>query len=323
VLVEIVPDGLEALRQIQRLVGAATLPIILMSAEAASSEIARGLHLGAHDYIARPFDSSVARARIERQLALKQTLDERQQTIASLKSAHDLKDRFLYIATHDLKSPLSNIRLAQGLLRDVVGEDPTAADALDTIAETVDWMNTLVEDFLDTALLKNGGSQLNLEPVRLADAIQAAIAQYQGLAARKDITVATPHLEGFALADPARLMQIVGNLISNAIKYSPRHSSITITAETSGQLVRISVHDSGPGISLAERSRLFHAFSQLSAQPTAGESSSGLGLWIVKELVELHQGCVDVMCPPEGGSIFSVELPRCTPSLLPAQIAQN
>lgn len=302
-------NGFDVLAAIRQLPGSADMPVIMLSALSQAEDVVRGLQLGANDYITKPFDMEVVRARVERQLTIKRALDERQATIAHLLDAHEMKDRFLRIATHDLKNPLNNIRLAQYFLRDRVGEDPEAASALDAIDETVSWMNRLVEDFLDASLLKSGGAELQLEAVTVEEVLWAVVDQYSASAARKNITLLFADTEGVVLADRRRLMQIVANLVSNAIKYSPPERFVTLSSEVRADRVRLSVADEGEGIPVEEQKDLFTAFGKLTPRPTAGESSSGLGLWIVKELAELQHGVVGVDSPPDGGSIFWVELP--------------
>ncbi|HEX2906448.1 MAG TPA: HAMP domain-containing sensor histidine kinase, partial [Phototrophicaceae bacterium] len=140
------------------------------------------------------------------------------------------------------------------------------------------------------------------------------IEQHSASASRKDITLLIGKDEGVIQADNHRMVQIIGNLVSNAVKYSPPQHFVTVSSEILEGRVRISVADEGPGISPDERKNLFKAFSKLSNKPTGGETSSGLGLWIVKELVDLHGGEVGVDCPPDGGSIFWVELPVHVPA---------
>jgi signal transduction histidine kinase len=308
-------NGFDVLSAIRQLPFGTDLPVMLVSALAQPSDIVRGLQLGASDYITKPFNMEVMRARIQRHLMVKQALDERETAIAYLKDAEAMKDHFLRIATHDLKNPLNSIRLAQYYLRDLVGENRQALNALDAIEETVSWMNNLVEDFLDTSMLKNGKAELELEAVNVPSVIWQVIDQYGGSANRKGVTLMMGKMEGVAMADRNRLIQVIGNLVSNAVKYSPPERFITISSEVKGSRVHISVADEGPGIPPEERELLFKAFVKTSARPTGGESSSGLGLWIVKELVELLGGEVSVDSPPDGGSVFTVELPQYQPAL--------
>jgi signal transduction histidine kinase len=104
---------------------------------------------------------------------------------------------------------------------------------------------------------------------------------------------------------------MLSNLVSNAIKFSPRNTTIMVWVDEGDKWQRICVSDQGPGIPTDERDKLFGMFSRLSTHPTGTESSTGLGLWIVKQLAELQNGHVGVECPQDGGSIFWVELPTC------------
>lgn len=302
-------DGLEVLTKIRANARTVDLPVILISGIAKHDAIVIGLQSGANDYISKPFDADIIKARIKNQLAMKRLLDEREQTIAYLKNSHEIKDRFLRIATHDLKSPLNSIQLAQYYLRSVIGNDPTAIDALDVIEDTVNTMNELVEDFLDTSALETGKTDLQIERVEAESALWDVIARYSATANKKNITLLMGKSDGYALADKARLAQMIGNLVSNAIKYSSPNQIVTVSSRVIRDKVRIFVVDEGPGIGADERPRLFQAFSKLSNRPTGGEHSNGLGLWIVKELAQMHKGTAGADFPRTGGSIFWVEVP--------------
>jgi two-component system, sensor histidine kinase and response regulator len=301
--------GLELLKRIRSNGLMADLPIILLSPRLHDPTVIEGLQQGANDYITGPFDMHVIRALIKSQLALKKRLDEQQETITYLKTRYDLKDRFFRIATHDLKNPLNNIMLAQHQLRAVVGDHPLAAEALDTIVDTIHSMSDLVEEFLDSAALENGSPDLQLGAVEVEAVVAEVVLRYSTAANRKNIALNMDEAQGVVLADYDRLVQILNNLLSNAIKFSLPDSTVTLSAASREKTVRICVTDQGPGIPLSERANLFKAFSKLSPRPTAGESSSGLGLWIVKEMATLQKGSVGVDCPADGGSIFWVELP--------------
>ncbi|MBZ0286003.1 MAG: response regulator [Anaerolineae bacterium] len=302
-------DGLDVLAKIRAKTATRDLPVILISGVARHDAIVKGLQNGANDYISKPYDTDIVRARIKNQLAMKRLLDEREQTIVYLRNSHEVKDRFLRIATHDLKSPLNSIQLAQYYLRTVIGNDPSAIDALDVIEDTVNTMSELVEDFLDTSALETGKTDLQLEPVEAESALWDVIARYSATANKKNITLLMGKCEGDAMADKARLAQMIGNLVSNAIKYSSPDQIITVSSRVIRDKVRFFVADEGPGIKPDERSRLFQAFSKLSNRPTGGEHSTGLGLWIVKELAQMHQGAAGADFPRTGGSIFWVEVP--------------
>lgn len=302
-------NGMDVLDSIRLNPQIADLPVVIVSALTHNEDIVRGLQSGANDYITKPFDPDVVRARVHAQLATKKQLDERQQTISNLWMRHELKDRFLKIATHDLKSPLNSIRLAHYHLRNVLGDNPDAIEALDTIETTVNTMNELVEDFLDSAAIQTGKADINLQAVVVEDVIWEVVSRYSATAIQKHITLLIGDTEGVALADYPRLAQIIGNLVSNAIKYSPHNRMVTVASQVNDDFVHITVADEGPGIPEAEHNALFEPFGKLSNRPTGGESSTGLGLWIVRELVSLHNGAAGFECPSEGGSIFWVDIP--------------
>jgi signal transduction histidine kinase len=207
---------------------------------------------------------------------------------------------------------LSNIRIAQFYLRNLVGDDPEAANALDTIETTIESMQEVVDEFLDTAALQQGGLQLKLEVIQVEELLWEMVTQYSMAAQRKNIAMIVGASPGTVRADPSMAQQIVGNLLSNALKYSPLGSTVTLSASVSADRVRICVADQGPGIPEAERGQLFQPFAKLSTRPTGGESSTGLGLWISSQFVAVQRGAIGADFPTDGGSIFWVELPAST-----------
>lgn len=304
------PDmtGLEVLEIIRKAPATVDLPVVLISALSDTDDIVRGLQLQANDYISKPIDIDVVMARVDTQLKLKQTSDLQKQAIAELEAAQHMKDKLLRIASHDLRSPLSNVSMVHSLLREYVKDQPDALEILDTLQMTVKKMKGIIEEFLDVSKFQASGIEIQLGHVEVAEIVAAVVAQYSRMAYDKNIVIQTWDLPGIVLADHARLEQALNNLVTNAIKYSPQDTVISLWSEIRDGLVRINVGDQGPGIPADERDRLFKEFSKLSTRPTAGEASSGLGLWIVKQMVNLQGGDVGVDCPPDGGSIFWIEL---------------
>ena len=306
------PDmtGLQVLEIIRGQSATADLPVVLISALSDTDDIVRGLQLQANDYIVKPIDIDVVMARVETQLKLKQTSDLQKQAIAELEAAQQMKDKLLRIASHDLRSPLSNVNMVHALLRDYVADQPDALEILDTLQVTVGKMKGIIEEFLDVSKFQTSGIDITLGPVEVSEIVAAVAAQYSRMAFDKNIAIQTVDLPGVALADHARLEQALNNLVTNAIKYSPRDTVISLWSDVQDGRVRLNVADQGPGIPAGERDKLFKEFSQLSTRPTAGEASSGLGLWIVKQMVNLQGGAVGVDCPQDGGSIFWIDLPH-------------
>jgi len=304
--------GLEVLKIIRKTPATVDLPVILISALSNNDDIMRGLKTEANDYIPKPIDVDVVIARVETQLKLKTMTDTYKQSITELEAAQQLKDRLFGIASHDLKSPLSTLLMGHSLLQEALKDRPETSRVMNIMLSTITKMNEIIEEFLDLAASQSGNIQISLAPVNLDQTILEVIAHYSITAMKKSIQLTAGEIAGVAHADQARLQQVLNNLVSNAIKFSPRESTITLWSEANGDKVRVYVADQGPGIPENEREKLFKEFSKLTPRPTAGESSTGLGLWIVKHMVMLQNGMVGVDCPPEGGSVFWVELPEAT-----------
>jgi two-component system, sensor histidine kinase and response regulator len=306
-----VMNGFEVLERIRSQDSTTNIPVIMVTAKHGSADIVRALNLGANDYITKPIDINMVLARVKTQVTVKRLIDEREQAIVRLRSVQEMRDRLFRVAAHDLKNPLANIRMVEYMLHDLVPEDETVSKVMETFQLSLDAMEQVLADFLDVVVLQSGKLDLKTRCLALDAVIYNQVLQYSVHAQQKTIELRLGDVSGAALADESRLGQVVSNLVSNAIKYSPRGTTVSIWTEAAGNFVRLNVADQGPGIPEAERYLLFTEFGKLTTRPTAQESSTGLGLWIVKNLVELMGGMVGVDCPPDGGSIFWIELPMC------------
>lgn len=222
-----------------------------------------------------------------------------------------MQERFYRIVSHDLKGPLTNLRMAHYLLRDIFPDDAEAHEVLVNAEMSLNEMQEMVRVFLDVGAAQPGKIDLMIDCIDPVTIVTSVIRQYGLVAARKGIQVETQLADGLIFADSRLMTHIVSNLLSNAIKYSALNSLIRITLSHHDHCLRFAVHDSGPGVPENERADLFQPFSRLSAKPTAEESSTGLGLWIVKHLTEMQRGRVGVEFPASGGSRFYVDLPTC------------
>ncbi|MBI1277745.1 MAG: hypothetical protein GC179_06420 [Anaerolineaceae bacterium] len=313
--VVIIDGDLEQLKSIRANTAVIDLPILMMSSPCEAGLQVQAFDLGVNDVVVMPLPVDVLKARIRRLVKAKQRIDEKQQVISFLKTAYEKKDRFLQIVTHDLKNPVNNVRLAHYFLQTEISDTPANKEALTTIEMAINTMNDLITNFLDTAALEKGKTHLNLEPVVMEDLIWEVISRYSETANTKNITLLMGETEGEVMADPNRFMQVMSNLVSNAIKFSPNDRFVTIASTETAGRVRLTVTDEGPGIPTHEQSALFEPFSKLSPRPTNGESSTGLGLSIVKELVLLHNGKVGLDSEENNGCTFWVELPAYKPEL--------
>lgn len=251
-------------------------------------------------------------------IMLNKTLELRvEQRTQALVALNNEKNEFLGIAAHDLKNPLAGILSSAEILQRYYANDTQVKRFVDMIMSASDQMMEIITNLLDVNRLESGKKMLNLNPISLA-VIEPMVEEYQQRASRKGIVV---HYElpadrplPVVLADEQALWQVADNLISNAVKYSPHWKNVWVRilrqTNESGTLVgRIEVKDEGPGISEEDKKRMFGKFERLTAQPTGGENSTGLGLSIVKKLVEMQNGRIWCESQPGKGATFIVELP--------------
>jgi signal transduction histidine kinase len=242
------------------------------------------------------------------------------ETNAALQEANRLKNELLSIAAHDLKNPLQTIISYSQLIR----EEPSLNEIKTmsvSIEKGANHMFRLITAMLETAALESGNLVLERQCINLSELVKDVLAAAAQLFAAKSIVVqfdAPPQCE--LSGDPTHLYNMIDNLISNAIKYSPKHTQVAVTIEKrdapkTGEevpraLLLVAVKDEGQGLTEKDKEHLFGKFQRLSAKPTGGETSTGLGLSIVKQIAELHSG--RVWAESEGknkGATFFVELP--------------
>jgi signal transduction histidine kinase/ligand-binding sensor domain-containing protein len=220
------------------------------------------------------------------------------------------KTEILGIAAHDLKNPLTTILGLLELLQMDPPTDPRKGEYLAGIGRSADKMRVLLDDLLSTAALETGHLELQPEQLdgrALVDAVARDLAR---AAQRKDqkVVVSGDHVP--VQADEMRVLQALENLVSNALKFSPAGSTVRVDVARHGDQVRFRVRDEGPGLTPEDQAGLFKKFTRLSARPTANEPSTGLGLSIVKRLVELHGGRTWAESDGPGrGATFVIELP--------------
>ena len=247
---------------------------------------------------------------------LASALDAQRQAIErqneELRQLNGTKNTFLGIVAHDLRNPIGNIQMAAQVLVEMEANitEEERHSLLNDIYRQAQYMLFLINDLLDVTAIEAGRLGLSLEAVDMPTFLTECLELHARLASFKDIRVVLePVPPGTVWADARRLHQIVDNLVSNAIKFSPRGSVVIVRAGQEGGGWRVSVEDRGPGIREDERERLFQYFERLSARPTGGEHSTGLGLAITRRAVEAHGGQIGVEPSLDGGSIFWFTLP--------------
>ncbi len=231
---------------------------------------------------------------------------------ATLLRMNDDKDKMLHAVAHDLQSPVVNIRGLSNILESDPNLDLESEQILKMISRELDKSDHLVRNLLDLESIESGDLKIATETVSLTEMISLIGSKYHKLAGNKNISVETliaEKEEVVITTDPGFIQRIMDNLISNAIKFSPKGTEIKIELKKKLDQVIIQVSDQGPGLSPQDQSRLFGRFQRLTAQPTGGEPSAGLGLAITKALVDRLNGSIRVTSAPGEGAAFAVSFP--------------
>lgn len=240
-----------------------------------------------------------------------QLLQREQAARAEAERVNRIKDEFLAILSHELRSPLNPILGWTKLLQSRKFDPAKTSEALATIERNVKLQTQLIDDLLDIAKILRGKLSVKTEPVDLVFVIEAAIESVSAAAVAKEIHLCSvlPQI-GQVSGDAARLQQIMWNILSNAIKFTPTKGQVEIYLSREGNQAQITVKDTGKGINPDFLPHIFESFRQEDASTTRKYGGLGLGLAIVRHLVEAHGGTICASSPGEGqGSIFIVQFP--------------
>ena len=214
--------------------------------------------------------------------------------------------------SHELKTPVALIKgYADTLLREDAHWDPKMTrESLTVIVEEADRLNKLIDDLLDASRLQAGGLSLEMEPVMLATLVERVAGHFRTQTQAHEFDVRFPADWPAVPGDPARLEQVLNNLVSNAIKYSTPGGRIEISGRALPDEVIVTVSDEGTGIPLEEQPRVFERFFRGARERNQRTPGAGLGLYLVKAIVEAHGGRIWVESNPGEGAAFSFAIPR-------------
>lgn len=302
-------DGLEVCRRIKQDPKTLDLPVIFLTAANESELAAKALKEGAVDFINKPFNTSELLARVRTHVDLKQTRDELRRIIRQ-------KNELMSAVAHDLKNPVSAVRFSAHLLRNegLRAPDPRA-ELVDSIIESCDGVLGFIQARLEQSALEAKAAQVRVEVIDVGEVAEDVIRQNMMLAHAKQqklTTVGVLKELPLAKGDPDAVGRVLDNLISNAIKFSPAGAEIRVEAGVGGggaRVLKLVVVDQGPGLTAEDSNDLFKPYQRLSARPTGGESSTGLGLSIAYELVRSMGGDIGCDSEPGKGASFWFTLP--------------
>jgi len=280
---------------------------VMMITSYASLDLAvKAINNGAYNFVPKPFTPDELKSAME---SIAKNLYLKRMTREMNKDAREAKFQFLSVLSHELKSPLNAI---EGYLR--IMADRQVGNNLDDYdnminrsMERIKGMRGLIMDLLDLTRIENGTKQRRIAKNDIIEIIKASLQMFEPMAAQRNIkTELIAPDELYLMGDREEFNIIVNNLISNAIKYNKDFGTITCTVRKEKGKVSFAVTDTGVGMSEEEKALLFHDFVRIKNEKTRNIAGSGLGLSIVKKLVEMNEGSIEVESYPDKGSTFTI-----------------
>lgn len=321
-------DGIEMVKRFRARTDTAHTPIVMLSSKDEAVVKSEAFSAGANDYLVKlpdriellariRYHSNAYLAHLQRDAAMRALRESQQlllQANTALSETNNQLNQFVGIAAHDLRNPLSAvIGYAKLLLRPGQDVPPTPQQEgfIANIQSSSEFMLRLVDDLLDVSKIEAGELNLERRPTNLSALVEANLVLHRLHAEAKQIDIFLELDSSIPLLsiDPDKLDQVLNNLVSNALKFSQPQTVVRVALKRVDDSVQLSVADAGPGIPAAELNNLFRPFGRTSVKATQGEKSTGLGLVIVKKIVDGHGGRIAVDSKPGNGTTFTVVIP--------------
>ena len=304
-------DGYGVLQALRADPATAAVPFIFLTAKVAHEDIRYGMGMGADDYLTKPFTNEELLEAIETRLARQAHYNDLQQQLAEVSKSEQIKTDMIRLAAHDLRNPINATKLALSVLKRKYAGGIERIEEFHQIAAAATQMETITTDILSLERVQMAGQDNIMQPVNLAAMVErvyltaAPQAEMKNLQLECEITVAGVSVQ----ADPAQLQEAFQNLVSNAIKYTPAGGSVLIRVACKGGMVQLTVEDNGYGVPDEQMGRLFQPFFRAETPEIQAIPGFGLGLNLVKNIVERHQGRMIAESVYGEGSVFGFSLP--------------
>jgi two-component system sensor histidine kinase/response regulator len=303
-------DGFETCRRLKAHQTTRDIPVIFMTALSDTVDKVTGFEVGAVDYITKPIQPEEVLARVNAHLAIQYLQQQLQQALAHEQELNRLKSRFMSMALHDLRTPLTSILLTTELLQHYGDRMSTEQKAVEYagIEKTIKRMTSMLNEFLMLSKAEAGKFEYHPQPTWIEQFCQDIVAEFRGMSKETHTLLFSGTGQDFqATIDPKLLQHVFSNLLSNAIKYSPSGGTVAFILTRDEDNITVQITDQGIGIPEEAQARLFEAYHR--AENVGDIRGTGLGLSIVKQFVELHGGTIQVQSEVNKGSTFTVVLP--------------
>lgn len=304
-------DGFETCRIIKKDSKNENIPVIFITALNDTDSLVEGFKAGGVDYITKPFNKEELISRVKTHLDLKQTQDELRKTTQHLTELNALKDKMFSVIGHDLRSPLSSVKMTLEFLSFMTEENPELAENINIMQKTTDEVFGLLDNLLGWAKSQSGNLFVEPEQVSLNEIVNSIYLLNKGNINLKKIQFHFDKEKDLSVfADMNTLKTVFRNLVSNAIKFTPEGGKISINSQKQDDHVLVEIKDSGVGIPTENIPKLFDSAQHVTTYGTNRESGSGLGLVLCHDYVVKNKGKIWVESTVGEGTSFFVQLPN-------------
>jgi signal transduction histidine kinase len=323
-------DGIEAARRVR---SDLAIPVVFMTGHADVATLAKARLSQPYGYIVKPFDAAAVRAQVEtvhyRRLAEREREHAQRdreagvrRDVERLQELNEMRSRFVSVASHELNTPLTPLLLSVSLLKQSLEGKVTATEAqsLAILGRNLERLASLVKDLLDAARLQSSRLPLSLAPTNLRLLADGVADTFRGRATERKVRIET-HGTGLAeaMADANRVIQVLTNLVDNALKFTPAGGRVDLFVTAAGPNVQLEVKDTGRGLDAAQVAQLFQPFAMVHDLATTQGQGTGLGLYVSRGIAELHGGTLTCRSDGPGkGTSFMLTLPAAGPPSAPA-----
>ncbi|MGV8124676.1 MAG: response regulator [Candidatus Xenobiia bacterium LiM19] len=307
--------GEELCRQIRKELMLRDLPVIVLTAMPERGTLLKLFDAGATDYLIKPFVQEELLARLKVHLDVRLLNRELQSRLDTLKKFDRMKDRFLAVCSHDLRSPLNGIISLTSLMQEEENLTEENKEFLAMIVQSGEYLLSLIENLLDIHRIASDDAEMDMKPISILDVAKTSIDALKFLAYPKNIELSVEDRSGGRTinGDALSLTRVVNNLLSNSIKFTPRGGKVSVTIEAVDEShISLTVSDTGVGIPEKKLKQLMEKKKLSSERGTEGESGTGLGLTIVREISDKHGAVFTVKSAVGAGSEFIITFPSIT-----------
>ena len=323
-------DGFAVLEFMAKVPEMAKIPVIVVSADNQTDSAIRCIQLGAEDYLVKPPHQTLLHARVNSSLRKKLLNDQEQarqaemeHLYAAVKKANQAKTEFIAMAAHELRNPIAQISMTNALLNRVGSLNEKQEELLGKVSFSLERMQALIVDLDDIARLETGNIHINIKPLNLYDLILKVADNFDHDLEVRNHTINLQVSDNLplALADRERMIQVLVNLVGNAIKYTPEGGEIIISTHCMAEqkMVQVTVQDTGLGIASEEQAKIFSKFFRSGDSNVRSRPGTGLGLYITKSLIEKQNGRIWFESNYGEGTAFHFTLPCANE----AQVAES